>query len=182
MFMSVRGIRIIVRLVDELLDGRWEMKIVEQNDTKIKLSVNTPASASIGQYKVSVVTYSLKGGMIFPYAQNNEFYMLFNPWCEGTHTHRIKLIYLYTCIRVCLNRSLSLSDDPVYLDDEAERREYILNNMGRIYYGTELQIGTRTWNFAQVRTDTILKLFNCPSLSKTRIFENPIKYFTVCHN
>ncbi|XP_056588343.1 transglutaminase 1 like 4 [Triplophysa dalaica] len=128
MFTSVRGIRIMVWLVDDLEDGRWEMKIVEQKDTKIRLSVNTPASASIGQYKVSVVTYSRKGGMLFPYAQNNEFYMLFNPWCE---------------------------DDPVYLDNEAERREFVLNNMGRIYYGTELQIGTRTWNFAQFEEDVL---------------------------
>lgn len=100
----------MVLLVDELEDDQWEMKIVEQKDTKIRLSVNTPPSASIGQYKVSVVTYSLKGGMIFPYTQNNEFYMLFNPWCEGTQTQNeacSSLLYiLYEYDTVCLNVSL----------------------------------------------------------------------------
>lgn len=117
-----KGTHVIIPLVDHLEDQRWEAKIVEQNDNKIKLSVNSPAKAVIGLYGLAVTTCSLKGDNATTYSSPKNIVMLFNPWCE---------------------------EDTVFLDDEDERKEYVLSDTGRIYYGTEKQIGARTWNFGQ---------------------------------
>uniref|UniRef100_A0A668AS23 Protein-glutamine gamma-glutamyltransferase K n=1 Tax=Myripristis murdjan TaxID=586833 RepID=A0A668AS23_9TELE len=117
-----KGTHVIIPLVDHLEDERWEAKIVEHNGNKIKLSVNSPPKAVIGLYGLSVTTSSSKGGIATTHDLNKNIVMLFNPWCE---------------------------EDTVFLDDEEERKEYVLNDIGRIYYGTENQIGARTWNFGQ---------------------------------
>uniref|UniRef100_A0A8D0CN88 Protein-glutamine gamma-glutamyltransferase K n=1 Tax=Scleropages formosus TaxID=113540 RepID=A0A8D0CN88_SCLFO len=117
-----KGTRVIILLVEELEGKCWEAKIIDHKDKRIKLSINSPPMALIGQYKLAVVTQSPKGVATSIHDPNNDIFMLFNPWCE---------------------------DDLVYMDDEAEKKEYVLNDVGRLYYGTEKQIGARTWNFGQ---------------------------------
>ncbi|XP_059200192.1 protein-glutamine gamma-glutamyltransferase K [Centropristis striata] len=117
-----KGTHVIIPLVDNLEDERWEAKIVEQNDKKIKLSINSPASAVIGLYGLTVKTSSTKDEAATIHKSDKNIVMLFNPWCE---------------------------EDTVFLDDEEERKEYVLNDIGRLYYGTEKQIGARTWNYGQ---------------------------------
>ncbi|KFP26504.1 Protein-glutamine gamma-glutamyltransferase 4, partial [Colius striatus] len=55
-------------------------------------------------------------------AAKDAIYLLFNPWCE---------------------------DDVVFLADEAQRKEYVLNDTGYIYVGSSYSIYGRPWNFGQ---------------------------------
>ncbi|XP_056301500.1 protein-glutamine gamma-glutamyltransferase K [Danio aesculapii] len=117
-----KGTHIIIPLVEELQDERWEAKIVEQNLNRAKLSINSSVTAVIGKYTLTVVTQCLKTKESTTHDPEKDIYMLFNPWCE---------------------------DDAVFMEGEKELNEYVLNDTGRIYYGTEKQIGARTWNFGQ---------------------------------
>uniref|UniRef100_A0A672GWR0 Protein-glutamine gamma-glutamyltransferase K n=1 Tax=Salarias fasciatus TaxID=181472 RepID=A0A672GWR0_SALFA len=94
----------------------------EEDNRRMKLSVNSPPTAIIGQYQLRVETDSVNGQYLSTHNPENDIYILFNPWCEG---------------------------DTVYMHSEEERQEYVLNDVGRIYYGTMNQIGVRTWDYGQ---------------------------------
>nr|XP_046247573.1 protein-glutamine gamma-glutamyltransferase K-like isoform X2 [Scatophagus argus] len=117
-----KGTHVVIPLVEDLEDDRWEAAVVKQEDKKIKLSVNSPPTAIIGCYQLTVETDSPNGRAISTHDPANDIYILFNPWCE---------------------------DDTVFMDSENEMQEYVLNDVGRIYYGTQDQIGVRTWNYGQ---------------------------------
>ncbi|GAA6092427.1 protein-glutamine gamma-glutamyltransferase K [Tachysurus ichikawai] len=117
-----KGTHIIIPVTEELQDLCWEAKVVEQNASRIKLSINSPTNAVIGKYKLTVSTRSTGSENVTTHDPDKDIYMLFNPWCKV---------------------------DTVYMEDDAEKNEYVLNDTGKIYYGTEKQIGARTWNYGQ---------------------------------
>ncbi|XP_034036368.1 protein-glutamine gamma-glutamyltransferase K-like isoform X2 [Thalassophryne amazonica] len=120
-----KGTHVIVPLVEDFGDSTWEAIIVKTDGNRLKLLVNSLPTAVIGRYRLTVETSCPKGKASSTYDPANDIYMLFNPWCE---------------------------DDTVFMDDEDERKEYVLNDVGLIYYGTEIQIAVRTWDFGQVNS------------------------------
>ncbi|PKU33182.1 protein-glutamine hypothetical protein [Limosa lapponica baueri] len=71
---------------------------------------------------VGIYTLNVKTGTNIYKPENGAIYLLFNPWCK---------------------------DDVVFLDDEEQRKEYVLNDTGCIYVGSAYSIYNRPWNFGQ---------------------------------
>ncbi|KAJ0032221.1 hypothetical protein NQD34_002302 [Periophthalmus magnuspinnatus] len=120
--MVSKGTHVIIPLVEKLEDNRWVATVVKQEDKRLLLSVYSLPTANIGQYQLTVHTLYPNGKAIFELDPANKVSILFNPWC---------------------------AEDTVFMDSEDERQEYVLNDVGLIYYGTELQIGYRTWDYGQ---------------------------------
>lgn len=78
-----KGTHATILLVNSLKEKRWEAKMVEQSSNKVKLSVNSPASAVCGQYGLTVTCGSVKGEATTTHDCSKNIVMLFNPWCEG---------------------------------------------------------------------------------------------------
>ncbi|NXF06094.1 TGM4 glutamyltransferase, partial [Smithornis capensis] len=71
---------------------------------------------------VGKYTLNVKTGTHIYKPENGVIYLLFNPWCK---------------------------DDVVFMEDEAQKKEYVLNDTGYIYCGTPSNIYGRPWNFGQ---------------------------------
>ncbi|KAM8811010.1 protein-glutamine gamma-glutamyltransferase 5-like [Eudromia elegans] len=85
----------------------------------INVSVFPPSNACIGRYIFNMQVTSC--GHTYQRCLG-DFYVLFNPWC---------------------------ADDPVYMDNQAHREEYVLNEHGILYEGVHKHITSRPWHFGQ---------------------------------
>lgn len=81
-----KGTHVTIPLVEDLEDDQWEAAVVKQEGNRIKLSVNSPGTAVIGRYQLTVETSCASGQAVSTHDPANDVYMLFNPWCEGTDT------------------------------------------------------------------------------------------------
>ncbi|NWI53095.1 TGM4 glutamyltransferase, partial [Calyptomena viridis] len=92
---------------------------------------------------VGKYTLNVKTGTNIYKPENGVIYLLFNPWCE---------------------------DDSVFMDDEAQKKEYVLNDTGYIYVGSSFSIYDRPWNFGQFEElilDACMYLLDKSKLSLT---------------
>lgn len=78
-----KGTHVIVPLVENLKNDRWEAVVVKRDSNRLKLSVNSPPTAVIGQYQLAVETSCASGQFISTHDPANDIFVLFNPWCRG---------------------------------------------------------------------------------------------------
>uniref|UniRef100_A0A8C5R6I2 protein-glutamine gamma-glutamyltransferase n=1 Tax=Leptobrachium leishanense TaxID=445787 RepID=A0A8C5R6I2_9ANUR len=97
----------------------WSATSASSSGTTRIFSINSSVTAIIGRYQLSLRVTS--GGLTST-KNLGEFCLLFNPWAQ---------------------------DDEVFMEDEPERGEYVLNEMGVIFVGSYNSFSQRLWNYGQ---------------------------------
>uniref|UniRef100_A0A7N5JVP0 Coagulation factor XIII A chain n=1 Tax=Ailuropoda melanoleuca TaxID=9646 RepID=A0A7N5JVP0_AILME len=117
-----KGTYIPVPVVPELQRGKWGAKVVVREDRSVRLSIQSSPECIVGKFRMYVAVWTPYGILRTSRNPETDTYILFNPWCE---------------------------EDAVYLDDDKEREEYVLNDIGVIFYGDFNDIKTRSWSYGQ---------------------------------
>ncbi|KAM3923066.1 protein-glutamine gamma-glutamyltransferase E-like [Leptodactylus fuscus] len=108
-------------LFDNADQKSWSSVLTSSNSNALTVAINSPPEAVIGYYILSVSKNTSSTQAVSPQAIGG-FYLLFNPWSH---------------------------EDDVFLGDENERQEYVLNERGVIFTGSETDIVAATWNYNQ---------------------------------
>ncbi|XP_059796614.1 coagulation factor XIII A chain [Balaenoptera ricei] len=117
-----KGTYIPVPVVSELQSGKWGAKVIMREDRSVRLSIQSSSDCIVGKFRMYVAVWTPYGVIRTSRNPETDTYILFNPWCE---------------------------EDAVYLDNEKEREEYVLNDIGVIFYGDFSDIKSRSWSYGQ---------------------------------
>lgn len=103
--------------------NRWSMNIHRQDGNTLSLQVYIPPSVQVGIWRCTVQTNFLgQREHRKEYKCEEDIYILFNSWCR---------------------------DDPVYMEGDSQRREYVMNETGKIWLGSYHQPKGRRWIYGQ---------------------------------
>uniref|UniRef100_A0A3Q1GNH6 Coagulation factor XIII A chain-like n=1 Tax=Acanthochromis polyacanthus TaxID=80966 RepID=A0A3Q1GNH6_9TELE len=98
--------------------GPWAGQILEMQGSSVLLGVTPSPTAIVGKYRTYVAISVGSGMQRTKRNAATDLYMLFNAWCP---------------------------EDPVFLANDSERMEYVLNDFGIIYQGSMGSIISRSW-------------------------------------
>ncbi|XP_067303182.1 coagulation factor XIII A chain [Pseudorasbora parva] len=100
----------------------WRGRVIETSEKVVTMGITASPECIVGKYMMYI-------GVVTPYGirrttrdPSREVYILFNPWSSA---------------------------DPVFMDDEEEREECVMNELGIIYHGAYDDVSERAWNYGQ---------------------------------
>ncbi|XP_036302426.1 coagulation factor XIII A chain [Pipistrellus kuhlii] len=117
-----KGTYIPVPVVPELRSGKWGAKVISRDGRSVRLSIQSSPECIVGKFRMYVAVWTPYGILRTSRNPETDTYILFNPWC---------------------------AEDAVYLEDDREREEYVLNDIGVIFYGDFNNIRSRSWSYGQ---------------------------------
>uniref|UniRef100_A0A8D3A519 protein-glutamine gamma-glutamyltransferase n=1 Tax=Scophthalmus maximus TaxID=52904 RepID=A0A8D3A519_SCOMX len=102
--------------------GSWEGRITNKSDKTVTMGITPTANCIVGKYHMYVAVSTPFGIRRTRKDHSRDLYILFNPW---------------------------VADDAVFLDDEPEREECVMSEMGLIFHGSSDDVSERNWNYGQ---------------------------------
>ncbi|ELU17782.1 hypothetical protein CAPTEDRAFT_227328 [Capitella teleta] len=127
-----KGTLIRMKVKKKLKSGHWSAAREETEGQSVTLSIQTAAGCVVGKWSL-IITTELKldkgqESQIMSYTHPDQVYVLFNPWCREDH---------------------------VFMENEEELDECLMNETGKIFSGNSKQIGAKPWNFGQFEDDIL---------------------------
>ncbi|XP_048826964.1 coagulation factor XIII A chain [Brienomyrus brachyistius] len=116
-----KGTYIPIR-IDEERPQSWQGRVLESKDNMVTVGITATPDCIVGKFRMYVAVITPYGIRRTQRDPNTDVYILFNPWSQA---------------------------DSVYLDDEAELGECILNETGVLYHGEVKDISVRPWSYGQ---------------------------------
>ncbi|KAJ8386889.1 hypothetical protein AAFF_G00164860 [Aldrovandia affinis] len=102
--------------------GLWRGRVLDSTDRTVTVGITAAPDCIVGRFRLYVAVLTPYGIRRTRRDPKRELYVLFNPWA---------------------------SDDAVFLNDDGERGEYIMNESGIVFHGEASDISARPWNFGQ---------------------------------
>ncbi|XP_066536948.1 coagulation factor XIII A chain-like [Hoplias malabaricus] len=100
----------------------WRGQVLESVGNVVTMGITTASDCIVGKYGLYVAVITKYGIRRTTRDPTRDLYIIFNPWSPG---------------------------DSVFLDDEEQRYEYVMNELGIIYHGAYEDIAERAWNYGQ---------------------------------
>ncbi|XP_053544817.1 protein-glutamine gamma-glutamyltransferase 5-like [Bombina bombina] len=125
----------------------WSASVTSSSDNSVQISVFPPANATIGLHNLKVQINNQRLNISHLLG---EFIALFNPWCP---------------------------EDSVFLENEEERKEYVMNENGFVYVGNADWIVQQSWNYGQFDEDILEICLQILDRSQSHIKDPQKDYF-----
>merc|ERR1739838_848490 len=107
----------------ERVPYQWDSRILLQEPHKITVEVNIPGSCPVGLWRCVLETASKDNPEVrLQYRCQEEIYVIFNAFER---------------------------EDPVYMEDDEQRYEYVINDSGKVYTGGYRNVRGRPWIYGQ---------------------------------
>jgi len=123
-----RGTLVRVPFVQDFVPDQWCARIKSHDGFYAEIEVQPSCEAYVGKYSMFVETVNSVGDKKATFRTKHDLpmYLLFNPFCKF---------------------------DQVYLENEVEREEYVMNERGRLWIGKTTK--SRPWNFGQFEEECL---------------------------